>query len=844
MGKFFQNPTGSSSRPSALYVALIFLVFVLPSRAQIGATRMVDVGEDPSRVAITPDGSTLYVSSTNIQTVSVIQVRAGLVHEIKLTKGPGPLAVAPDGQRVYVGLAPSGLAVISTRTESVTYVSTRVEGVPNEDGPVRDLAISRDGRFVFLAMEYAGLRELRVQDDSITVVDPTRCPEAVALSLDGTRLYISYQCAPSPGSPQRGDDPIGVFDTSEPRAGVFRTNQAASGALIPNVGGPLAVSPDGKFVWENGVDACSRQKTEKDPGGYDFEMINCPPLPPGESPENRGIVNVFNTTTKRVAFTIPFPGRAKGSTLPLGAGVPSFFPASCGFPEPRVAVPTAENIRIYDAVDGKEPDGSLIPVANAKNVVFAPDCQQAYVLNSYGGAGRLYILQIKTPPLPTSVLHKFSDWYLNQWKTAPKETTAWHTFILLAVWGLGSLTFARAFANLPYLNFPLELDLYLRKAKSQMARVYLAQLDRKLLEHRHEKNRGTGEVVCLPLRLLKPDGRVRASGEEITNSDRWLSNLVSAFGRSTSYRAALFAPGGTGKTVLLEKAMSSLIGAGCFPVFFAAVDYRGAANFDDWLDQVLRAANVPIRPSLLRAIPSLVYVIDQVSEVRVQFQDDFWSLIAAQYAAGAPLTKILIAGRDGDGAVNSISPLTFKQEWDSVEIDELQDEHIRALGAVYLDPEGKSQEVQELPVVVRRIAHNPTAFIVSSYARARRRSARPIEGPRDLYGEILGAYLEGGALGTRPDIAKRVLQRLVLKYFGTTRNRGLPPEPNRLMAEIADIFNELQLRRDYGKHNVPLPGTFIGRLLSSGLVYRTSTLYLFFHDSFEDWLVEEAKNER
>ena len=71
-------------------------------------------------------------------------------------------------------------------------------------------------------------------------------------------------------------------------------------------------------------------------------------------------------------------------------------------------------------------------------------------------------------------------------------------------------------------------------------------------------------------------------------------------------------------------------------------------------------------------------------------------------------------------------------------------------------------------------------------------------------------------------------------------NDSIPLDRFLLSQTVDQVFTELHLVRLYGQTNVPDPGSFVDRFVSSGLVYQTSTGYLFFHDSFEDWLLEEA----
>jgi YVTN family beta-propeller protein len=110
-----------------------------------------------------------YVANGGFGTVSVIDVETNaVVATISLPAGssPGQLAVSPDGTRVYVSTG-DALAVIDTATKSVV-----VPAIPVGFG-TRHVAISPDGRFVYVAIQFEG---------RVTVVDTTT--NAVVTTVD------------------------------------------------------------------------------------------------------------------------------------------------------------------------------------------------------------------------------------------------------------------------------------------------------------------------------------------------------------------------------------------------------------------------------------------------------------------------------------------------------------------------------------------------------------------------------------------------------------------------------------------------------------------------------------
>ena len=112
----------------------------------------ITVGTYPYGVAVSPDGSRVYVtnqcasSSCTNGTVSVIDTASGLTTSIGVGTNPIGVVVSPDGSRVYVtNYGSNTVSVIDTATDQVTG-----SPIPVGSGPV-GVAVSPDGSRVFVA---------------------------------------------------------------------------------------------------------------------------------------------------------------------------------------------------------------------------------------------------------------------------------------------------------------------------------------------------------------------------------------------------------------------------------------------------------------------------------------------------------------------------------------------------------------------------------------------------------------------------------------------------------------------------------------------------------------------
>ena len=291
----------------------------------------IPVGEYPERAVLTPDGKELYVANRNSGTVSVIDTSTQQVSKT-IPVGPSPhaMVVRHDGSAIYV-LVEGALVVIRTSDKAAQSYEL--------DNRNDDLALTPDDRTLYISRVYSGVARVDTATMHMDLAISTLCPIGLEMDPTGKRLYVSYQCAGPGGRP--GHDAIGVYTLpSLEEIGVI--------AGPPNVGGQVLLSPDGKQLWVNGIDACSQP-------AYDHE--GCP-LVPGRA------VNVIDTADLRLKKTLIF-------SLDQGNGQMSFSPEGEAF------VGGGLNLKMVSENDldtVQEMD-----IAAAGSVVFLRDGKTAFV---------------------------------------------------------------------------------------------------------------------------------------------------------------------------------------------------------------------------------------------------------------------------------------------------------------------------------------------------------------------------------------------------------------------------------------------------------------------------------
>lgn len=225
------GPSGLAVTPDGSHVYVVdrftkSVSVVDTSTRTIVAT--IPMGAGPNAVAFSPDGSRAYVGLHGVNRVAVIDTATNtVVDSVKVGPGATEIAVTPDGSRAYV-------TNTSGRTVSVidTATNTEISRVSVGSSPM-GLAVTPDGSQVYVANRYSN--SVSVIDTATNKVVRTvkvgSSPRSVTVGLDGSRAYVT----------NAGPDTVSVIDTS--------TNTVVATVRVGRDPIGVAMSPDKSLVY-------------------------------------------------------------------------------------------------------------------------------------------------------------------------------------------------------------------------------------------------------------------------------------------------------------------------------------------------------------------------------------------------------------------------------------------------------------------------------------------------------------------------------------------------------------------------------------------------------------------
>ncbi len=198
---------------------------------------LVHVGFDPQGVAVTPDGSQVWVTDTGPETgqptlgaISVISAATlKVIGTMQLSTDPREIAFSKSGATAYVTTS-NGLLVIDTATRRVTTV---IQRLGNPEG----VTLSPDGKTVYVTNTADNLVDvISAATNKVTrTIGVGQLPWQIAVSSNGSTLYVA-----------NGDsDSISVVSTA---SDTVKHTISDSGDPVS-----VALTPNGSELWVGGL---------------------------------------------------------------------------------------------------------------------------------------------------------------------------------------------------------------------------------------------------------------------------------------------------------------------------------------------------------------------------------------------------------------------------------------------------------------------------------------------------------------------------------------------------------------------------------------------------------------
>jgi YVTN family beta-propeller protein len=197
----------------------------------------IHVGFNPGGLAVTPDGSQLWVADTGPQTgagspiaISVISTSTDKVTAtLSLPAAPAQIAFSPSGATAYVTTA-DGLWVYSTKTD-------RVQAIVRGLGDPHGVAVSPDGSTVYVTNTESGqVAVIKAATDKVTgTIAVGQLPWQLTISSNGKTVYVA--------------------DPDSNQVSVISASSGTVTKTLSITGDPdtLALTPDGSELWVGGL---------------------------------------------------------------------------------------------------------------------------------------------------------------------------------------------------------------------------------------------------------------------------------------------------------------------------------------------------------------------------------------------------------------------------------------------------------------------------------------------------------------------------------------------------------------------------------------------------------------
>src|SRR5215510_6206281 len=157
--------------------------------------RIIHAGNDPEQLAVSADGTRLYVANEDAAQVSVVDLAAGtVVTTVKIGEEPEGVTIRPDGKVVYVTSEEDGAVfAIDTATNKVLK-RIPVGHRPRSIGFLPDssrafVSLENDGAIALVdAQKHTFIKLIALEGKGNT---PKSRPMGIAVARDGSTVYVS-----------------------------------------------------------------------------------------------------------------------------------------------------------------------------------------------------------------------------------------------------------------------------------------------------------------------------------------------------------------------------------------------------------------------------------------------------------------------------------------------------------------------------------------------------------------------------------------------------------------------------------------------------------------------------
>ena len=301
----------------------------------------IPVGDGPSAIAITPDGTRAYVVNSNSDSVSVIDLATNSTVGAPIPVGDGPSAIAitPDGTRAYLAIRNTNrVSMIDTRTNTVVGPPVGVGSLP------QGIAITPNGTRVYVSNDLPDHTMSVIETSTNTTVGLPipigNRPGVSAITPDGARAYI----------PRFSGSSVAVLD--------LRANTVVGS--IPVGAGPaaVAITPDGSSAYVPSVFSETLSRISLPAGTVGTLPLGPSPRGIAITPDGRrayvAVAGGSNTVAVIDIATNTVTGSIGVGTGPLAVAIPPDQP-------PRAGLSTsARGLKLtLDGSSSSDPDGGI-----------------------------------------------------------------------------------------------------------------------------------------------------------------------------------------------------------------------------------------------------------------------------------------------------------------------------------------------------------------------------------------------------------------------------------------------------------------------------------------------------